>query len=77
MIFSKSCMPIGYFILLPFKILSAKLQKIMIQAKEYPEKKISDAGIPVFDEEFLPIKEGGRRNEYISRGCLLVFTMKH
>ncbi len=31
----------------------------MIQAKEYPEKKISDAGIPVFDEEFLPIKEGG------------------
>ena len=49
----------------------------MIQAKEYPEKKISDAGIPVFDEEFLPIKEGGRRNEYISRGCLLVFTMKH
>jgi len=31
----------------------------MIQAKEYPGKKISDAGIPVFDEEFLPIKEGG------------------
>ena len=31
----------------------------MIQAKEYPEKKISDAGIPVFDEESLPIKEGG------------------
>ena len=31
----------------------------MIQAKEYPGKKISDAGIPVFDEEFLPIKEEG------------------
>ena len=31
----------------------------MIQAKEYPEKKISDAGIPVFDEESLLIKEGG------------------
>jgi len=54
-----------------------KVTKNNDTSKGISRKKISDAGIPVFDEEFLPIKEGGRRNEYISRGCLLVFTMKH